>query len=246
MRQSIIMKSLLVTAYMIVVIGIAVGVAACGQDEGPFSPSGQETALDDATVTIDGITFVKWTNAEGLVLSDDDSDDDSDSSDDESSDSDDDSDDGSNDSDEGSDDSDDDSSDDDGYSTCYDECEVDSSGKRIKTSGASLTVPRGAINSAVRISMRRDDDSDDGVWSYRTAFEFGPAGLQFEQPATLTIEIAPHQLQSMGLDPERLRIAYVQGDDHDDWELLGGRYDPDTGSIAIEVWHFSRYALCIE
>jgi len=59
MRQNIIPKCLLAMAYIVVVIGIALGVAACGQDEGPFSPAGPGTALNEATVTINGVQLLK-------------------------------------------------------------------------------------------------------------------------------------------------------------------------------------------
>jgi hypothetical protein len=68
-----------------------------------------------------------------------------------------------------------------------------------------------------------------------------PSGLTFAPPARLTIEVE----DISDVDPARLKIAGASSS-HDDWQVLGGTYDPDEGTVSIDVFHFSRYALCVE
>ena len=61
--------------------------------------------------------------------------------------------------------------------------------------------------------------------------------------AILSISIDKADLR--GVNPWRLRIA-VASDDRDDWRVVGGIYNPLTGTVTAPVLHFSRYALCVE
>jgi len=187
-RKNIIPTCLLVMAYVIVVIGIALGVTACGQDEGPFSPAGQETALSEATVTINGVQLLKA--PAGLQLA--------------------------------------------RLSTK----EMGQSGGSIKVEGARLIVPSGALSTTTTITMANATD----LWAY----DFGPDGLIFDSSATLTIRITVDQLIEIGADPNDLRIAYATNGYSNDWQILGGSYDPVAEAISLPVDHFSRYSLCVE
>jgi hypothetical protein len=134
-------------------------------------------------------------------------------------------------------------------------------GGEISVDGGTLTVPPAAMSKAIRITMsgRRG-----GLYRYR----FGPSGLQFLVPATLTIEVDLRHLRRMGLDPERLGIAITSGNDgggydsddasHDrgrhgsryrgsgeHWEVVPAIYDPVTGTVSAQVEHFSQFALCL-
>lgn len=74
------------------------------------------------------------------------------------------------------------------------------------------------------------------------SFVFGPSGLTFDRPAVLTISTVKADLR--GIDPSRLRIAGASNQT-DDWQVVGGIYDPLTRTVVAPISHFSRYALCV-
>lgn len=108
-------------------------------------------------------------------------------------------------------------------------------GATISSDDATLTVIPGSIPDDTTIQMK---PSKDGYVSFR----FGPNGLQFDPPATLTIRVDKANLD--GIDPADLGIAGAH-DDVDDWQVLGGVYDPATNTVTVQIHHFSRYALCV-
>ncbi|MFN2383770.1 MAG: hypothetical protein ABR559_05840 [Gemmatimonadota bacterium] len=105
----------------------------------------------------------------------------------------------------------------------------------IATGAGELTVPPGALVQDVDLSMQERPTG--------TSFRFGPNGLAFELPATLRIAVLQQDVE--GLDLSRLRIAGAS-DSGDDWQVIGGTYDPATGTISAPIHHFSQYALCME
>ena len=127
-------------------------------------------------------------------------------------------------------------------SVTFDRRPINKNGGELEVDGASLHVPRGALDRTVHITMETGDTRADGLWSY----EFGPHGTEFQKSATLTIEVDIRDLVALGIDASRLSVAYVSDPDHADWQVLGGRYDPVTQTITVPIDHFSRYALCIE
>jgi hypothetical protein len=74
-------------------------------------------------------------------------------------------------------------------------------------------------------------------------FKFGPNGLTFSTPATLMINAAKANIGAT--DKASLRIAGAS-DSGDDWQVIGGIYDPVTDTVTAPISHFSRYALCLE
>lgn len=110
---------------------------------------------------------------------------------------------------------------------------IDAEGGTIELDGARLIVPPGALSSPVVITMR---GRVEGRYQYR----FGPNGLQFQVPALLIIEVDP---EDGGIVPERVAVA-VGSDAGDDWEVVGGTYDPVTRTVSVAVHHFTQYALC--
>lgn len=108
-------------------------------------------------------------------------------------------------------------------------------GATLTSDDASLAVTAGSIPDDTTITMKPEND---GFVSFR----FGPSGLQFDPAAVLTISAAKANLD--GLDPSRLAIAGA-GDDADDWQVIGGTYDPITDTVTVPILHFSRYALCV-
>ena len=127
-------------------------------------------------------------------------------------------------------------------STSFDRHLINGTGGSVHVDGASLYVPRGALDETVHVTMEKGETREDGLWSY----EFGPHGLTFDKSATLTIEVRQSDLEALGIDPSRLSVAYVSHPDHADWQILGGEYDAEAETISVPIDHFSRYALCIE
>jgi hypothetical protein len=111
-----------------------------------------------------------------------------------------------------------------------------SSGGHLQISGAELRVARYSVSKSSSIVMERAPDTF-GVWTIR----FEPSGLTFAPPARLTISVKDID----GIDPARIKIAGASSG-AEDWQVLGGTYDPAKGTVSIDIYHFSRYALCVE
>ncbi len=109
-------------------------------------------------------------------------------------------------------------------------------GASIQTGDASLTVLPGSVPNGTKITMTPLNNG-------YVEFQFGPSGLQFSSPAVLTISAAKANIS--GLDKAQLKIAGAS-DSGDDWQVIGGTYDPVSDTVTVEIHHFSRYALCIE
>jgi hypothetical protein len=106
-------------------------------------------------------------------------------------------------------------------------------GGDIVMDGARLRVPPAAVLVPTPITMT-------GKLTQLYQWRFGPNGLQFLLPATLTIDADPAET---GIPPERLAVA-VASDAGNDWRVVGGHYDPETRTISVLVPHFTQYALC--
>ncbi len=116
--------------------------------------------------------------------------------------------------------------------------QMDQSGGTINVDGAWLTVPSGALSSNTTITMANGSD----LWAY----DFGPEGLTFNSSATLTVKITVTELTQLGVDPNALAVAYATNGGSNNWQILGGSYDPIKQEIDLPVDHFSVYALCVE
>lgn len=108
-------------------------------------------------------------------------------------------------------------------------------GGTIEKDGGRLTIPAGALAAPVLIA-------EQGREAPHYQYRFGPSGLQFATPATLSIKINPAEF---GIDPSLVKVA-----GSDDlglwWTVLGGTYDPVTQTLNVPIHHFSQYALCID
>ncbi len=116
--------------------------------------------------------------------------------------------------------------------------QMDQSGGTVSIDGAWLTVPSGALSSSTTITMANGGD----LWAY----DFGPDGLTFNSSATLTVKITQAELTQLGVDPNALAVAYATNGGSNNWQILGGSYDPVKEEIDLPVDHFSVYALCVE
>ncbi|OGR52448.1 MAG: hypothetical protein A2049_08360 [Elusimicrobia bacterium GWA2_62_23] len=68
-----------------------------------------------------------------------------------------------------------------------------------------------------------------------TVFEFGPEGLRFDTPVTISL---PYEAGEKA--PERLAVAYWN-DQKGEWEPLVSKLDKDGRFIRADVEHFSQY-----
>lgn len=109
-------------------------------------------------------------------------------------------------------------------------------GATISSGDATLSIEPGSIPDNTKVTM---EPLNDGY----VEFKFGPSGLQFSPAAVLTISAAKANLDLASKG--RLKIA-VAHDDQDDWQIVGGTYDPATDTVTVPIEHFSRYALCVD
>jgi hypothetical protein len=107
-------------------------------------------------------------------------------------------------------------------------------GGSIETDGGRLDIPAGALAVPMLIVEKGKEAP---YYRYR----FGPAGLQFATPATLTIQVDPAEV---GVDPSRIKVA-GSNDLGLEWTVIGGTYDPALGAVVVQIEHFSLYELCI-
>jgi hypothetical protein len=109
-----------------------------------------------------------------------------------------------------------------------------------------LTVPPGAVDEPVAISVERADDSapeeifEDGV--VFAAYDLQPSGLQFDVPATVSITLTDEEMASIEPDALELRAIALLGEDG---ELDGPSeveiHGSPSGAVVLrgEVEHFS-------
>jgi hypothetical protein len=119
---------------------------------------------------------------------------------------------------------------------------IGKNGGFLSITDAKFLVPKNALASRTRITMENVGAIEGGLWAY----EFTPAGLVFDKPAELWVDVSLEFLEANGIDPGRLRIALVTGPNPANWQYLNGRYQPAYQHINVQIEHFSRYALCIE
>ena len=109
-------------------------------------------------------------------------------------------------------------------------------GESLTPDDATLSFLESALSFPTAITKQVDGNR-------YVSFKFGRSGLAFDPFAILMIDIDKADLR--GVNPWRLRIA-VASDNRDDWRVVGGIYNPLTGTVVAPVLHFSRYALCVE
>lgn len=98
-------------------------------------------------------------------------------------------------------------------------------GSLITPSGnTTLAVPAGALTNAVTISVAQNV-TNDSLGAIQMPYQFGPSGLQFGAPATVTFTYDPASLD--GLDENQLKVAYESD----------GQYVPIDGSVVDTVNH---------
>ncbi len=104
-------------------------------------------------------------------------------------------------------------------------------GGTIAVGADTLVVPPGALAAAVQITAVTPPDTVDLV-------QFQPQGLQFQQPASLTMGYGNCDLLGLLLPKQ---VAYVS-DSLQVLDLLPSA-DPLQGSVTAKLFHFSGYAV---
>jgi len=109
---------------------------------------------------------------------------------------------------------------------------IDASGGSLVVGGAKLTIPAGALATAQTITMAvASDATPAGYEAYSPLFRFGPEGLTFAKPVTVSIPFTPPAGSA--------KIAVY-------WSRSGSSgYDPLAATIAgsvatVDVTHFSE------
>lgn len=97
-----------------------------------------------------------------------------------------------------------------------------------------LKFANGTLDKKVKIRMRWD------LKKGKFEVEFGPEGLNFNNPVTLEMFYKLAQLE--GVDEEKIKLFYYNNE-KEIWELIGGLADVTNKLFTCKINHFSRYAL---
>lgn len=120
---------------------------------------------------------------------------------------------------------------------------VDPGGGTIEAQGGqvSLTFPPGAVSSDVEVTVEPAPapPADQGLLP-GSAFDFGPDGLQFEEPVELTIEFDRAELPEGALEAGlAIHLAVEDG-----WRRIeGSTVDDANGRVTAQINSFSVYAV---
>lgn len=121
------------------------------------------------------------------------------------------------------------------------------SGGELRADGVVLAVPAGALPSETRITVERASPSQlpssvgaraDSIVP-GTLYDFGPDGLVFDAPATLTLEYDPAHLPPGSLETW-LRVVRIG----DTVEVVPGvSVDTAANTVAVQVDHFTFFGV---
>lgn len=109
---------------------------------------------------------------------------------------------------------------------------IGAAGGTVQVGEYTLSVPAGALDRTVRITMQQVSDTVNSV-------RFGPEGLRFKRPARLTMSYDNCQALPNGREhrivyvDERLRVLETPG------SLDNGKAE----NVTADIDHFSRYAV---
>ena len=121
----------------------------------------------------------------------------------------------------------------------------------FRKSGASVTVPEGAVSKTTEVVIKQfsnpppfteitdDNASDPWAVGIGVPFDFGPEGLTFEKPVTLTIPWNEQNLESTGAGEDELQLAYYNGQH---WVTLEAGKDTVANEFTLEVIEFPGIA----
>lgn len=105
-------------------------------------------------------------------------------------------------------------------------------GGSVELNGFRLDIPPGALPHDAVISIQLPTDA---AGAKRVIAEFGPHGIQFNTPVTITFPLVGVILPTGGVEVSRWQNG--------GWTPLGGTVAPDGASISSTTPHFSEYAV---
>jgi hypothetical protein len=100
----------------------------------------------------------------------------------------------------------------------------------VELNGFRVDIPAGALPADTRVTI---DLPSDGLLSRHLIAEFGPHGIQFNQPVTLSFP-----LNGVSLSGGPIEVARWEGDQ---WRSLGGSISADGTRLQGRTPHFSTY-----
>jgi gliding motility-associated-like protein len=128
----------------------------------------------------------------------------------------------------------------------------------IKTDNATnidlvtLIVPQGALNTNTSITITKKNITDIAQLDSRNAtvaYQFSPA-LNFNKPVTLVLSYPNtandglvDNLEEGYNDATKLRVYYLNEQNDNKWDLVGGLVNTSNKTITFQTNHFSTYAV---
>lgn len=123
---------------------------------------------------------------------------------------------------------------------------ISPAGGVVEYGPVKVEVPAGAVASETRIVITRltqpfqsepsptDDPNALSALPISCFYDFGPAGLRFDVPVTVTL---PYDagMGPDGVDAEQVAITYWDGER---WMAVKGTVDPEERTVSVEVPHF--------
>ena len=128
---------------------------------------------------------------------------------------------------------------------------VSAAGGVVEYGPVKVEVPAGAVASDTRIVITRltepfqgepspaDDPNAPSALPISSFYDFGPAGVRFDVPVTVTL---PYDagMGPDGIDPEQVAIVYWNGER---WMAVKGTVNPEARTVSVEVPHFEGSAM---
>jgi hypothetical protein len=104
-------------------------------------------------------------------------------------------------------------------------------GGEVELNGFRISIPAGALPADTTISIQLPTDE---LGARRVMAEFGPHGIQFAQPVTITFPLTGVLVPAGGVEVARWENGA--------WRSLGGSVSADGGSVSSTTPHFSEYS----
>ena len=101
----------------------------------------------------------------------------------------------------------------------------------------SLEIPANALSNETLITLQTT--SDHPADNIGQVYDFGPNGLQFLAPATMSFQYEASDLLVVNSD-NNLTIAY---DNNNSWEVLNSTVDVTSKTVSAEINHFTSFGL---
>jgi len=107
--------------------------------------------------------------------------------------------------------------------------------------GTTALTPEGTPLEAIQVQPVEEPPAPTGAHIIALAYDFGPDGVTFAPPVTITLEYDPALLPE-GVAEEDLVIAYFNVETGE-WVELGGVVDPATHTVTGQASHFTLFAI---